>query len=278
MDNAGAHFIQSGMYVNGTCDRVRKTKAEAEKTRRRIMASALRVFDRRGIARTTLEQIAKDAGVTRGAIYWHFTGKQDLLRAIRDSVSLPLLDQSDLTLLQAGDDDPLERVQRFLAGLVRTIDADSRTRRALDVMSFKCEYVGELAAERGALVRNTDRLRAALEHAYTRSRERGILRDDLSPQVAALETVAFVSGLVRLLLLDAARTGMRKWSLGVIRGHVQSRRVANETREHRARKGTGTIARPRPVVDRSTPEAAAFDRRKQRRHAEFVKKADLEID
>ncbi len=258
---------------------MRKTKAEAEKTRRRIMASALRVFDRRGIARTTLEQIAKDAGVTRGAIYWHFKGKQDLLRAIRDSVSLPLLDRSDLTLLQGGDDDPLERVQRFLTGLVRTIDADSQTRRALDVMSFKCEYVGDFAAERGALVRNTDRLRAALEHAYTRSRERGILRNDLSPQVAALETVAFVSGLVRLLLLDTTRNGMRKWALGVVRGHVQSRRAATGIRDHRTRRGTAAIARQRNGVDRTTPETgAAFDRRERHRHAKLVKKANLEID
>ena len=51
---------------------MRRTKQEAEQTRRRIMSAALRTFDRHGIARTTMEHIADAAGVTRGAIYWHF--------------------------------------------------------------------------------------------------------------------------------------------------------------------------------------------------------------
>ena len=214
---------------------MRRTKQEAEKTRRRIMAAALRVFGRNGIARTTIGQIAHDAGVTRGAIYWHFSDKQALLRAIRESVSLPLLDQSDLTLLRDGGGDPLDCIERFLTALVRAIDRDPATRRALDVMSFKCEYVGELAAERGALVRNTSRLLTGLENAYVRSRERGLLRRELSPQVAALETVAFLSGLVRLLLLDDAGAIVRRRARIVIRAHVRSRRAAPSAQPDRER-------------------------------------------
>ena len=63
---------------------MRRTKQEAEQTRRRIMSAALRTFDRHGISRTTMEHIADAAGVTRGAIYWHFADKQALLAAIRD--------------------------------------------------------------------------------------------------------------------------------------------------------------------------------------------------
>jgi TetR/AcrR family acrAB operon transcriptional repressor len=206
---------------------MRRTKEQAEKTRRRIIASALRVFSRRGFARTTIGDIAKDAGVTRGAVYWHFIGKQALLQAIRDSVSLPFLDRIDLTLLHDCDDDPLDSVERFLTGVVRTIDRDREVRLALEVMSFKCEYVGTLAEEREALVRNTDRLRVAFDKAYSRARSRGSLRADLSPQDAALETVAFLSGLVRLLLLDANATGMRKRAPFVVRAHMQSRRATH---------------------------------------------------
>jgi TetR/AcrR family acrAB operon transcriptional repressor len=204
---------------------MRRTKEEAAKTRRRIMESALRAFDRHGIARTTIGDIARDAGVTRGAVYWHFSDKQALLRAIRDSVSLPLLDESDLTLLSDAGGDPLLRIERFLVAFVRSIDRDRATRRALDVMSFKCEYVGALATERGALVRNTNRLLKGLESAYVRARDRGLLRGELSPHVAAIETVAFLSGLVRLLLLDGAASALRGGAPDVIRAHVQSRRA-----------------------------------------------------
>ncbi|MBE0690797.1 MAG: TetR family transcriptional regulator, partial [Anaerolineae bacterium] len=57
---------------------VRKTKEEAELTRQAVLAAALKVFSRQGYAATRLEEIADEAGVTRGAIYWHFKNKADL--------------------------------------------------------------------------------------------------------------------------------------------------------------------------------------------------------
>jgi TetR/AcrR family acrAB operon transcriptional repressor len=57
---------------------VRRTKKESEQTRRQIIAAARRVFARQGVRRTTLEEVARAAGVTRGAIYWHFAGKTEL--------------------------------------------------------------------------------------------------------------------------------------------------------------------------------------------------------
>jgi TetR/AcrR family transcriptional regulator, acrAB operon repressor len=204
---------------------MRRTKEEAEQTRRRIMAAALRTFNRRGIARTTLDDIAKAAGVTRGAIYWHFSGKQALLRAIRDDVSLPLIDQSDFTLLSDTGDKPLQRVERFLVDLVRAVEENRETRLAFSVMSFKCEYVGELASELDVYVRKNERLCNALTQAYAQAHQQGELRAALSPRLAALETIAFVAGLMRLWLLDASGTGVRKEARLLIRAHVDGRRV-----------------------------------------------------
>ena len=51
---------------------VRKTKEEAEQTRKDILNAARIVFHECGVSRSSLEKIAKAAGVTRGAIYWHF--------------------------------------------------------------------------------------------------------------------------------------------------------------------------------------------------------------
>lgn len=204
---------------------MRRTKEEAAATRRRIVAAALREFHRRGMARTTLAHIARAAGVTRGAIYWHFAGKQALFRAIRESVSLPLLDRSDLTLLREQAGDPLTRIGAFCKELSRACEEERDTRRAYELMSFKCEYVGELAAERQAMVVNSDRLRNALESAYRQARAQGALRADIEPAVAALETLAFLSGLMRLCLLDDGRIRMRVQAAAVIDAHVEGRRA-----------------------------------------------------
>ena len=68
----------------------RKTKEEAEQTRLRILAAAEAVFCRRGVAATTLHDIACQAGVTRGAVYWHFSNKDALLATLLESRHFPL--------------------------------------------------------------------------------------------------------------------------------------------------------------------------------------------
>jgi len=57
----------------------RKTKAEAERTRLKILKSALSLFVEKGFERTTFEDIAAKIKLTKGAVYWHFKSKQDLL-------------------------------------------------------------------------------------------------------------------------------------------------------------------------------------------------------
>ena len=61
---------------------VRRTKEEAQETRNRILDAAERVFVERGVGRSSLNEIATAAGVTRGAIYWHFQDKADVFNAM----------------------------------------------------------------------------------------------------------------------------------------------------------------------------------------------------
>ena len=58
---------------------VRKTKEEAENTRRDILKAALDVFYQKGYSRTTFDDIAARINLTKGAVYWHFKNKPDLL-------------------------------------------------------------------------------------------------------------------------------------------------------------------------------------------------------
>ena len=84
---------------------VRQTKENAEITRQRIIDAAREVFLSRGVSRTSIEQIATKAGLTRGAIYWHFSNKTDLFSALREQVLLPLIDRMDDNLLVENNDD-----------------------------------------------------------------------------------------------------------------------------------------------------------------------------
>lgn len=56
----------------------RRTKAEAELTRQKILKAALDLFSVKGYERTTFEDIAARIRLSKGAIYWHFKSKTEL--------------------------------------------------------------------------------------------------------------------------------------------------------------------------------------------------------
>lgn len=63
---------------------VKKTKEAAEETFNALLDSAAALFLKQGVASTTLQQIAENAGVTRGALYWHFDNKDAVILALLD--------------------------------------------------------------------------------------------------------------------------------------------------------------------------------------------------
>ncbi len=204
---------------------MRRTKEEAARTRAAIVEGALTCFDRHGIASSTLEQIATAANVSKGAIYHHFGGKGGILREIREQVSLPLIDEADTTVLRGDGVPPLERIERFLTAILDTLEGDRRKRLALAVMQFKCEYVDDLACELQASVKSVEKLLKAFEGAYREAGARGELAAAFAPEVAALETLMFLSGLLKMWLLLDHHGPVRRNARAAIKAHIRARRA-----------------------------------------------------
>ena len=124
---------------------VRRTKEDAEETRHQLLEAAQRVFAEKGVSRTSLQDIAQAAGVTRGAIYWHFKNKAELFNAMMDSAVLPM----EQAMQQIGHDvgqDPLVELERAMLQTMRSIESNARTRAIFEVATLKVEYVDELLA------------------------------------------------------------------------------------------------------------------------------------
>ena len=201
---------------------MRRTKEDSERTRRRIIAAARQVFARQGVRRTTLEEVARAAGVTRGAIYWHFAGKTDLFYAMREQVLLPTID-TGFAASAADAADPLGSAERFLRGVIASLD-DPAARETFRIMGFKCEYVGELGRELHRQRNRCAELTGKLAQVYRRARRAGQLRAGLTPAPAASATCSFLIGLVRLWLMDRARGPVRGAADAIIKSHIDSYR------------------------------------------------------
>lgn len=101
----------------------RKTKEEALETRQGIIDASVRVFARQGVAKASLTDIASEAGVTRGAIYWHFANKADLLNSLWENVLefyAPLTEASE----NVDEPDPLGKLQELYNSFFVAMEED----------------------------------------------------------------------------------------------------------------------------------------------------------
>src|SRR5436190_19686677 len=73
--------------------RTRAARAEGRETRDELLTAALRVFARRGYREAGVDEIAAEAGYSKGALYWHFSGKDELLMTLlEERVDAPMRD------------------------------------------------------------------------------------------------------------------------------------------------------------------------------------------
>lgn len=171
---------------------VRRTKAEAEATRSALLDAAERVFHARGVSRTTLQDIASAAGVTRGAVYWHFRDKADLFNAMMDRVKLPL-DEVAARLDECAAHEPLACLRELLCGTLEHIATEPQVRRVFEVATHRVEYVDDLMGVRER------HQQAVHEHLATIERVLGRAR---VPKRHAIGLHALVVGLIHAWMLE----------------------------------------------------------------------------
>lgn len=203
---------------------VRKTKEEAEITRQQIIDAARLVFHENGVSRSSLEKVAHAAGVTRGAVYWHFADKAELFKALRESGSAPLVARIDPILLDETTPDPLDAIEQALLTFFQVLEEDAEVRQLFEIMALRCEYVGEFAAVREEVNQPAAEFFRKVEIAYRRAAERGTLRPGLDAQLAALDTFTFTGGLFHKILGNCAGIDVRPLVPAMIRAHVALRR------------------------------------------------------
>ena len=202
----------------------RKTKEEAERTRQQIIHAARQVFHKCGVSRTSLESIAKAAGVTRGAVYWHFANKADLFFAMQEQVSAPLFTRLDSLLLAEELVDPLEGIEQALNEFFHTLEEHPEVRQIFEIMASRCEYVDEFTSVRAKVNKPAMDFLGKVEVAYQRAQEQGTLRLGLEPQTIALDTWAFACGLFHHLLVGCPDEVWRRQIPEMITTHIALRR------------------------------------------------------
>ncbi|WP_061240897.1 TetR family transcriptional regulator [Ectopseudomonas composti] len=172
----------------------RRTKEEAQATRVHILDAAERVFHAQGVSRASLAEVAKEAGVSRGAIYWHFENKIDLFQAMLERLRLPL---EELARASESEDepDPLGCMRELLIKALTQLASDAQTHRAHDILRYKCEYTGELIGLRERLQALSLECDQRIAKALSNAVNKGQLPGDLDCSRAAVCLHAYMEGI-----------------------------------------------------------------------------------
>ena len=173
----------------------RKTKQQAQETRQHILDVALRLFSQQGVSSTSLAEIAKAAGVTRGAIYWHFKNKSDLFSEIWE-LAKPNIDELETEYQAKFPDDPLSVLREILIYVLETTVTEERRRLLMEIIFHKCEFVGEIASvqlvERSLCLENYDRIEKTLRHCM----DVNMLPENLNTRRVAVIMRSYISGIM----------------------------------------------------------------------------------
>jgi AcrR family transcriptional regulator len=168
------------------------------RTRARLLQAAARVYARRGFDGATLDEVAEEAGFTKGAVYDHFGGKENLLLALLDEhLSAQIAEQIGLF------DTSTETAERPRAGAdrwMRELVEDPVAFRLLVETWVRAQRGGELAPR---VVAGMDAWRATLRSfgAQRGSDQEAEVPEVLLEQVANL-MLALGLGLGMIKLID----------------------------------------------------------------------------
>jgi AcrR family transcriptional regulator len=174
---------------------MKRTKEEAAVTRVAVLKAALSVFSAKGYAAATLDDVAKVAKVTRGAIYWHFKSKADLYNTLTQELSARGASVVQQALAEGGT--LLEILRRIFVRQCALIEDDKDARAVMELALFKTGRDPELRTGRKKQIEEGTALIAGITEAMQAGIMQGILRNDMDPADMARAFIAFENGAIQ---------------------------------------------------------------------------------
>jgi TetR/AcrR family acrAB operon transcriptional repressor len=154
------------------------------------MATAIDCFARYGYAGTSIDRIARAAGVTKGALYYHFRDKEHLLSEVV-AERIGAFERYVLEKIQGGEEDAAEALRQIARICANNAIRDNHRRFILTLMVEALDTNDALSAEFREMLR---RFRSFHRHLIRQGQERGVFRAEVDVAAAAETFVAGILG------------------------------------------------------------------------------------
>lgn len=199
---------------------MRKTKTEAQKTHQHLLDAALEVFWRDGVTRASLQAIAQEAGVTRGALYWHFKNQEDLFETLFEQQYADFFAAfNDQTLRD--NQDVWTHLQHNLTTMFETLATRESKHKFCNVMFSKCEQTAGNETITELACRYHRLFQKQIAYALQLSREQGRLPENTDIELAAIYLESSLVGLIKIWIDEPERFDLIAKSKRVIAANMR---------------------------------------------------------
>ena len=170
----------------------RSNQERREQSTEQVLASALKLFVTRGYGSTSIDDIARDAGLTKGAVYFYFKGKSALLVELLTR-STALYDEIFVRMRSSGYSAPdqLEMFVEWAAG----VGVRNNELLLLPIL-MSLEFNGQDASIEKVINRLYDRYHEEMERVVSLGQQTGEFDESLAPREEAAVLVAFTDGML----------------------------------------------------------------------------------
>jgi len=234
---------------------VRKTKEAAAITREQLLDAAERVFRQRGVARSSLAEVAAAAGVTRGAVYWHFRDKADLCAAMCERAMLPLETMlSDAAAAQ--HDDPLGALRALALAALKRLALDPRSQAVFEVMLHESEHTPDMPSITQRKQRERRHCLVHVERVMQQAVAAGQLPEDTDTALATQALHAFMGGIMNNWVLDRSAYDLQASAGALVDVMIAGLRVAPPRKTMRPTRNRRAHAARQLMSERSPLDKA----------------------
>lgn len=183
----------------------RRTREEAEQTRQTLLDTALRLYAEHGIHSISLKAIAAEAGVTHGALYWHFESRDHLICALAQNYTLPF-EAHYLEALQSLDQDAMLGLKEFLCKSAMQVMRDPQGKQTFRLFYLRRKELPALAALDEILAEQWQQWEESIERFLKQARkQKQIRKKSKGRPYAALLLSQVIGALTMQELMPAAQ-------------------------------------------------------------------------
>lgn len=175
---------------------MRRTKEDAEQTKQQIISSAIKVMNEKGIGATRFEDIAKEASVTRGAIYHYFKSKNEIILTIHSNMKKQMMDLFERHISE--DIDPVLSLKNGLKETLKKFQEDDH-HRAVEELFLKAEFTSLLREDEELFLlfaREKEETICDMLELVKRGQASGSIRKDIKSDTIGFALIAFYVGFI----------------------------------------------------------------------------------